>query len=84
MVNQTDGMFAANDNVAYLAEDIELLQCFNKCELLQIPIEKNKHENALSKMANTRDRELFKTVPIESLPKLSIDQKNGGNLIDTE
>lgn len=65
-----------------LAEVMKSSLHFSNFELSQIPRKGNEYSDALSKLASTKDADLFnKIVPIELLPKLSISQNGEETLL---
>lgn len=54
--------------VAYLKLVMDLIVLFEKFELIKIPRAKNANVDALSKLANNKDFELFKMVPTHHYP----------------
>ncbi|XP_022881066.1 uncharacterized protein LOC111398385 [Olea europaea var. sylvestris] len=67
-------ILAAKDSgmAAYLKFVLNVVPHFKRFELIQVPHLENTHAYVLSKLANSRDSELLKIVPIELLPKPSI------------
>lgn len=73
MVNKVNDNFSAKDKSmdAYLKLVMELISIFEKFELVQIPRSENSHADAFSKLASSKDSELFTVVPIEHLRRPS-------------
>ncbi|XP_022881099.1 uncharacterized protein LOC111398433 [Olea europaea var. sylvestris] len=72
--SEVSGSFAAKNSsmVVYLKLVLDLVPQFKRFELIQVPRPENKHADALSKLAASKDSELLKVVPIEHLLKPSI------------
>lgn len=74
VVSQVNGSFTVKDSsmAAYLRLVMDLIPYFEKFKLVQVPRMESTHTNTLSKLANSKDSELLKIVPIEHLSKPSI------------
>lgn len=59
--------------VAYLIEVMNLSQHFSEFELSQIPKEENGYIDALSKIASTKNANLFKIILVELLSNSPFD-----------
>ncbi|XP_022848768.1 uncharacterized protein LOC111371087 [Olea europaea var. sylvestris] len=69
VVSQVNGSFLARDKTmaSYLKMALNFLPSFEKYKIMQILCLENAHADALSKLASSKDSELFAILPIEHL-----------------
>ncbi|XP_022848739.1 uncharacterized protein LOC111371053 [Olea europaea var. sylvestris] len=74
VVSQVNGRFIAKDSgmAANLKLVLSLVPHLQRFELVQVPSFENTHADVFSKLANSKDSELLRIVPIEHLSKTSI------------
>lgn len=74
VVNQVNCNYEARDlnMIAYLERVNELLKDFERFEIRQIPREQNQRADALAQLASTPEGNLLRSVPIATIPELSI------------
>lgn len=66
----------------YLKLVMELISTIEKFESVQILHSKNSHADALSKLASSKDSELFTVVPIEHLQRPSTSKGEDGMWVE--
>ena len=86
VVSQISGKFQARDDrmASYLEKVKTELQSFSRYEVKHIDREDNSNADALAKLANNRDPELLRLVPIEIIPELSIAKRDLVGAVDSE